>query len=319
MVAANIAAADEKGISEAARILRAGGLVAFPTETVYGLGADARNGNAVARIFEAKQRPQFNPLIVHLPDVAAARLHGVFDDGAEKLAAAFWPGPLTLVLTRTASTPISNLASAGGETIALRVPGHSVAQALLVAAACPVAAPSANRSGRVSPTNAAHVAASLGGRVDLILDGGACPGGLESTIIDLAGECPALLRPGLITRDAVEEQIGPVVLPDERAGVRAPGMLPSHYAPEARLRLDADAPGEGEAWLGFGGGLAMTGVPSRNLSPSGDLVEAAANLFAMLHDLDSSGMSGIAVAPIPEEGLGIPINDRLRRAAAPRD
>ena len=318
MVAASVAAAESDAITEAARVLRDGGLVAFPTETVYGLGADARNASAVARIFKAKARPQFNPLIVHLPNSKIAAKHGVFNDQAEALAAAFWPGPLTLVLPRSEASPIVDLVSAGGATIALRVPGHPTAQALLDAAACPVAAPSANRSGRVSPTTAAHVASSLGDEIDLILDGGACPGGLESTIVDLAGERPMLLRPGLITEDAIEDRIGPAAHPDEGAEARAPGMLASHYAPAVPVRMNADAPVGGEAYLDFGIGTVEAGAAYRNLSPSGDLVEAAANLFAMLHNLDAAGASGIAVAPIPDEGLGIPINDRLRRASARR-
>ena len=324
--------ADRAGIEAAAAQLRTGGLVAFPTETVYGLGADATDDRAVARIFEAKGRPRFNPLIVHAPDLAAHRAWAIFDDRALHLADAFWPGALTLVLKRTPDAAVSRLVSAGLETVAVRAPDHPVAQALLAAADRPVAAPSANRSGRLSPTEASHVAASLGKAVDLILDGGPCPGGLESTVLSLAGETPVLLRPGLVTRAAIEAVIGPVQAADPASAgatppeaplespLESPGLLASHYAPRAPLRLNAaDALRDGEALLAFGdvpesGPVGYAAV--RNLSPAGDLIEAAANLFRLLHELDALEPAGIAVSPVPEDGLGAAINDRLRRAAA---
>jgi len=305
--------ASEDSIAEAAALLRAGRLVAFPTETVYGLGADATDDRAVARIFEAKRRPRFNPLIAHLADPEAAAALAVFDDRARAVAARFWPGPLTLVLPRLPQGPVSLLATAGLDTVALRVPEHPVAQALLRAAGRPIAAPSANRSGAVSPTRAEHVAESLGDAVDLILDGGACRVGIESTILDLSGARPALLRPGGVAREALEELLGPVEL--AAAGpVKAPGMLESHYAPGLPVRLNATEAAPGEALLGFGPCPGAT----LNLSEAGDPVEAAANLFAMLRALDRPQFGGIAVAPVPESGLGAAINDRLRRAAAPR-
>lgn len=316
---ANIRPADDAGIAEAAACLAAGGLVAFPTETVYGLGADACSGDAVARIFDAKDRPQFNPLIVHLASTEASARQGALGEKAIALAAAFWPGPLTIVVAQRPDTTITPLVSAGGDTLALRVPGHPVAQALLQQAGCPVAAPSANRSGRISPTTAAHVAESLGDRVDIILDGGACPGGLESTIIDVSGDTPVLLRSGLIGREDLAAVVGDVGDPADPGEIQAPGMLPSHYAPHAAVRLNATEPHSGEALLGFGPGFSDDGAMMRNLSPKGDIREAAANLFSVLHDLDRLSVVGIAVAPIPETGLGVPINDRLRRAAAPRD
>ena len=322
--------ADGDGIAAGAALLRSGGLVAFPTETVYGLGADAGDDRAVARIFEAKGRPQFNPLIVHAPDLAAHRAWAVFDERALRLAEAFWPGALTLVLKRTPDAPVSRLVSAGLDTVAVRAPDHPVAQALMRAAGCPVAAPSANRSGRLSPTEASHVAASLGQNVDLILDGGLSPGGLESTVLSLTGETPVLLRPGLVTRVPIEEIIGPVQTAGAASAVGAPpetplespGMLAAHYAPRAPLRLEAgDAMAEGEVLLAFGDApdADPAGPPGyaavRSLSPAGDLVEAAANLFRLLHELDALAPAAIAVAPIPEDGLGAAINDRLRRAA----
>jgi L-threonylcarbamoyladenylate synthase len=298
-------------IARAARMLRDGKLVAFPTETVYGLGADARNGKAVAGIFAAKGRPRFNPLIVHVRDLAEAERHALFSPAARKLAERFWPGALTLVLPRRADTPLSELVSAGLNSVALRVPAHPVAADLLREAGIPIAAPSANLSGRISATTAAHVAGGLGDKIDLILDGGATSFGVESTVVGFDGEIPILLRPGAIAREAIEEITGPLQAPD--AAIRSPGQLESHYAPRAALRLNAQTINGGEVLLGFG--------PSReaklNLSPTGDLKEAASNLFAMLHELDSQA-SRIAVAPIPETGLGEAINDRLRRAAAPR-
>ena len=301
-----------EGIAAAAATLRAGGLVAFPTETVYGLGADARNDRAVARIFEAKGRPRFNPLIVHVADIAAARALVTWSAAAEALAARFWPGPLTLVLPLEADTGLSPLVTAGLPSLALRVPAHPVARALLAAFDGPVAAPSANPSGRISPTTPDHVEAGLGGRIEAIVDGGACGVGLESTIVGLTG-APSLLRPGGLAAEEIEAVLG-APLAAHSGGISAPGQLASHYAPGASLRLNAAERRPGEKFLGFG--------PLRdadlNLSPSGDLVEAAANLFAMLHLIDD-GQTPIAVAPVPETGLGRAINDRLRRAAAPRE
>jgi len=303
--------ANPDGIAEAARLLARGRLVAFATETVYGLGADATNGEAVAAIFIAKGRPRFNPLIVHVADTDAARRQGVFHPLAEKLAAAFWPGALTLVLPRRADATVSLLVSAGLDSVALRVPSHPAAQALLQATGRPLAAPSANSSGRITATSAAHVAQELGGKVDLILDGGATPLGLESTVIGFDGEQAVLLRPGAIARDAIERITGP--LATASGTIQSPGQLESHYAPQARLRLNAAKAEPGEALLGFGD-VAEAWL---NLSRRGDLQEAAANLFSMLRDMDDQ-VSAIAVSPIPETGLGEAINDRLRRAAAPR-
>jgi len=301
-------------IAEAARLLRSGGLVAFPTETVYGLGADATADRAVARVYEAKGRPSFNPLIVHVPNLAVASRLGDMPDMAKRLADAFWPGPLTLVVPRRDLCPVSLLASAGLPSLALRVPAHSVAQALLQAVDRPVVAPSANPSGRMSPTTAAHVKAGLGGKVGLILDGGPCAVGLESTIVGFLGSEPQLLRPGGLARPKIEKVLGrKLALAAANGAPVAPGQLASHYAPHAQLRLDAEMARAGEIYLGFG-----SRDGDRNLSPSGDLVEAAANLFRMLHELDETRAAIIAVAPIPHEGLGEAINDRLRRAAAPR-
>ena len=304
-------------IAVAAAALRGGGLVAFPTETVYGLGADATNDRAVARIFEAKGRPSFNPLIVHFPDRAAAARSVTFNDTARLLADRFWPGPLTLVLPRAADCRLSLLVSAGLDTAAARVPAHEDARRLLNAAGVPVAAPSANRSGRLSPTTARHVADDLGDRVAVILDGGPCRIGLESTVLDLAGARPAILRQGGLTQEMLESALGgPLAFAGtEDTAPRSPGMLASHYAPSRPVRPDAVKSRPGEAMLGFGPGYAGA---EGNLSETGDLVEAAANLFACLHALDRPEYAGIAVAPIPEEGLGRAINDRLRRAAAGR-
>ena len=306
------------GIGRAARLLREGRLVAFPTETVYGLGALATSDTAVAATFAAKGRPRHNPLIVHLPGVEAAARVGRFDGRAEALARAFWPGPLTLVLPLIEAAGISGLATAGLATVAIRVPGHPVAQALLRETAAPVTAPSANPSGRISPTTAGHVAADLGDRVALILDGGACPVGVESTVVDLAGEAPRLLRPGGLDRAAIERLVGPLGAPVSTATPSAPGQLASHYAPRLPVRLDAESVRPGEALLAFGPDVPEGAVALRNLSPSGDVAEAAANLFAMLRELDASGASAIAVMPIPADRLGEAIRDRLRRAAAPR-
>lgn len=319
MVPTELLGPDESGLARAAALIAGGGRVAFPTETVYGLGADAGNARAVAGIYEAKGRPRFNPLIVHVPDLAAAEELAVFDERAQALARAFWPGPLTIVLPLKAGAPVASLVTAGLETVALRVPAHPVARALLAAAGRPLAAPSANPSGRISPTRAAHVRAGLEGRIEAILDGGTAEVGLESTIVALAPE-PVLLRPGGLAAERLEEVLGrPLARPAAAPGSapqapQAPGQLSSHYAPRAPLRLGVTEPAQGERLLGFGpvAGAAL------NLSPSGDLSEAAANLFDHLHRLDAGGDAPIAVSPIPEEGLGQAINDRLRRAAAPR-
>lgn len=317
---ADIIAVSDESIATAARLLLGGEIVAFPTETVYGLGADATNDRAVARIFEAKGRPRFNPLIVHFAELAGARAEVHFDHRADALAAASWPGPLTFVLLRRQGCRISLLASAGLDTLAVRAPVHAVAHALLVACGRPVAAPSANISGKVSPTSAAHVAESLGDKIALILDGGRCPLGIESTVLDLSTPAAKLLRHGAVTEEEIAAVIGPVVDATDTAAPRpgSPGMLASHYAPECPLRLDARDVGASEALLAFGPHAIMGAVAVENLSPSGDLVEAAANLFAMLRSLDRPEFSGIAVMPIPDRGLGRAINDRLRRAATPR-
>ncbi|MCW5772923.1 MAG: threonylcarbamoyl-AMP synthase [Rhodospirillaceae bacterium] len=331
----NVVPATAEAIAAAADLLAEGGLVAFPTETVYGLGGDATNDRAVARIFAAKGRPSFNPLIVHLWPGAPVDEIAIMDDRAHRLAARFWPGSLTLVLTRAPGCPISALASAGLDTVALRMPAHPVAEALLRRAHRPIAAPSANPSGRLSPTEARHVAEGLGDRVDLILDGGTCSGGLESTVLDLSGAETHILRPGLVTGEAIEAALGRKLdpAPGAKAGlemamsdrasdsdgeIKSPGMMSSHYAPKKPLRLNAVEIEPGEALLAFGPNPPRTVFASLNLSPSGDLQEAAANLFAYLHRLDASNAHTIAVMPIPEEGLGAAINDRLRRAAAPR-
>ncbi len=303
---------DAAGIARAAAILRTGGLVAFPTETVYGLGGDARSDMAAARIFEAKGRPRFNPLIAHVASVEAARRIARFTPDAERLAAAFWPGPLTLVLPLREDAGVAPLVTAGLPTVAVRVPAHPLARQLLEAMDRPVAAPSANPSGKLSPTRAEDVLAGLGGRIEAVLDGGPCPVGVESTIVGLDGP-PRLLRPGGLPAEAIEECLGaPLLLPVAGAAVTAPGMLASHYAPEAALRLDATEAVPGELLLGFG---PVSG--DLNLSAAGDLTEAAANLFHHLRALDAAG-ARIAVAPIPDRGLGRAINDRLARAAAPR-
>jgi L-threonylcarbamoyladenylate synthase len=307
-------------IAEAARLLRRGELVAFPTETVYGLGGDATDGRAVSAIFAAKGRPRFNPLISHLAEAEAAADYAELDSRSRDIAARFWPGPLTLVLPRRGDCPIALLASAGLDTVALRVPADPVAHALLEAVGRPIAAPSANRSGRISPTSAAHVRAELGDRIAAIIDGGACRIGLESTVLDLSGERPILLRPGGIPVEALAAAIGPIDRPRHGGAdaPRAPGMLDSHYAPALPLRLEASTPRPGEALLAFGDAPAPGYAEIEWLSRSGDLAEAAANLFAALRALDRPQFSAIAVMPIPEHGLGAAINDRLRRAAAPR-
>ena len=307
-------------IDKAAQLLRNGKLVAFPTETVYGLGADATDDRAVTRIYEAKERPEFNPLIVHVASIEAAKALGVFDEAATALADAFWPGALTLVVPRTEDCPVSLLVSAGMSSIALRVPEQPVAHALLTKVGRPIAAPSANRSGRISPTAPHHVMASLGGRIDMVLDGGVCGIGLESTIVSCLAEPPALLRPGGIAREAIEDVLGGTLamVNDDGEMPVAPGQLRSHYAPRAAVRMNATDVRDGEALLAFGPDLPVHGTMMRNLSEHGDLREAAANLFAMLHELDASGAAGIAVMPIPDVGLGLAINDRLNRASAKR-
>jgi L-threonylcarbamoyladenylate synthase len=315
--------ASAEAIARAAALLRAEGLVAFPTETVYGLGADATCDRAVARIYAAKSRPSFNPLIAHVTDLAAARREGEFSAAATRLAEAFWPGPLTLVVPAAASVSVAHLARAGLDSVALRVPDHPVALALIAAAGRPIVAPSANRSGHVSPTHADHVARDLDGRINMILDGGPTPVGVESTIVACLHGVPRLLRPGGVGRAAIENVLGgALAAPDaetEEAQPLAPGMLASHYAPRAELRLDAQALRSGEAGLDFGGRFgAAAGALILDLSPTRDLTEAAANLFAYLRELDASGAAHIAVAAVPSSGLGEAINDRLARAAAPR-
>jgi L-threonylcarbamoyladenylate synthase len=358
-VATVVLAAGPTAIDEAAAALAAGRLVAFPTETVYGVGANAADDEAVARLYAAKERPSFNPLIAHVAGnvagnaaggasaeggaaVDAARRLALFDAPALQLAAAFWPGPLTLVLPKAPGCPVGQLATAGLDTIAVRAPSHPVARAILAAFGGPVVAPSANRSGRVSPTSARHVEADLAGRIDLIIDGGAAPVGVESTVVACSGGEVTLLRPGAIPRAAVEKVLGRTVtiastacdLGAKEAGrapaapgrgqgerPRAPGMLASHYAPRATVRLDAVSVAPGEALLAFGLVLPPGAGRARlvlNLSSRGDLIEAAANLFSHLRLLDGAGTSSIAVMPVPDEGLGEAINDRLRHAAAPR-
>jgi L-threonylcarbamoyladenylate synthase len=302
----------------ASALLRAGELVAFPTETVYGLGADATNDRAVAAIFAAKERPAFNPLIAHLSDSGAVKDFAIWNDTARALAARFWPGALTLVLPRVPGCAIALVASAGLDSVALRVPSHANAQALLARVGRPIAAPSANRSGRISPTTAHHVRDELGGRIAMILDGGPCGIGLESTVVGFAGDQAVLLRPGGIAVERLEAVAGALGRAGATATPSSPGQLASHYAPDKGLRLNATAAEPGEVLLGFG-----PSYPDQpNLSPKGDPIEAAANLFAMLRQLDQGPGRGpehtIAVAPVPEEGLGAAINDRLRRAAAPR-
>lgn len=317
--------ADGTGVARAAALLAAGALVGFGTETVYGLGADALNDRAVAAVFAAKGRPRFNPLICHYTDASAAFAHLETSPLAHRLADAFWPGPLTLVLPRRSTCPVALLASAGLDTLAVRVPASKAALALLNEVGRPIAAPSANRSGAMSPTTAAHVLAELGGRIAAVLDSGACPVGVESSVLDLTGSRPVLLRPGGTTREAIEALIGPIQAgPAVVAGaeaLRSPGQLASHYAPSLPLRLDAVAIEGTEALLAFGGVLPGAGATFQ-LSATRDLTEAAANLFAGLRTLDaraaSLGLSRIAAMPVPPTGLGLAINDRLHRAAAPR-
>jgi L-threonylcarbamoyladenylate synthase len=316
-----LAEASPEAIVSAAACLRAGGVVAMPTETVYGLAADATSDAAVAAIYAAKERPAINPLIAHVLDIEAAREQAIFSAEAETLARAFWPGPLTLVLPMASSCQISLLARAGLDTVAVRSPSHETARALIDAAGFPLAAPSANRSGAVSPTTAAHVAADLDGRVDWILDGGPCRYGLESTIVACLSARPQLLRPGAVTREEIESALGSLIDSSSapQTAPNAPGQLVSHYAPRAELRLDAASASSDEAVLDFGGSLRDAAGARLDLSPSGDLVEAASHLFSYMRVLDAAGATRIAVAPIPAHGFGAAINDRLRRAAAPRD
>ncbi|XSG81056.1 MAG: L-threonylcarbamoyladenylate synthase [Methyloligella sp. ZOD6] len=315
-----VVARSDNDFSRAALALAAGELVAFPTETVYGLGANALDSAAVARIFAAKSRPRFNPLIVHVHDFGVATEYAEFSSLAEELAQAFWPGPLTLVLPRLENCALSPLVSAGLDTVALRSPAHKVARHLLETAQLPIAAPSANRSGRISPTSAADVKAELGDVPAMILDGGRCPIGLESTVIRIAEEGPQILRSGALPREAVEDVLGrKMTTPGDGGGAPlSPGQLASHYAPDAAMRLNATDPRPGEALLAFGPDAPDFDGPTVNLSESGDLQEAAANFFSAMRALDETGAKTIAVMPIPREGLGEAINDRLSRAAAER-
>lgn len=305
-----IAPPTPRNIEAAARTLAEGGLVAIPTETVYGLAGNALDKYAVARIFEAKGRPFFNPLIIHVADLHTAKKLAEFSAEAEKLAAAYWPGPLTLVLKRKAGCPITLLATAGLDSIGLRVPAHRTALAVIREARLPLAAPSANSSGAISPTTARHVANDLGGKIDMILDGGACEIGVESTVLDVRARQPRILRPGAVTKEELERFLGARVGRAKGAKVESPGQLESHYAPKAKMRLNAKAKRKGEILIGFG---KING--DFNLSETGNVVEAAANLYALLHAADAEHPGTIAVAPVPDKGLGAAINDRLRRAA----
>jgi L-threonylcarbamoyladenylate synthase len=312
-----ILTADDTTLGQAASLLEQGQIVAFPTETVYGLGADATNDRAIARIYEAKGRPQFNPLIIHVDDGHSLERYVTMNNTAAKLMKAFWPGPLTLVLPRAPTSPIGLLASAGLETLAMRCPAHPVARALIRKLGKPIAAPSANASGTLSPTRAEHVAASLGDKVPMILDGGACEVGLESTVLDLTTATPTILRHGAITKEMLQDVLGTIQESlDDPAHPKSPGMLLSHYAPRLPLRLNAMEASENEALLTFGDDTVLSGGAMRfNLSRKGDLIEAAANLFAMLREADQPRFTGIAVMPIPTSSLGTAINDRLSRAA----
>lgn len=309
--------ANAESLDLAAKTLQKGQLVAFPTETVYGLGADATNDEAIARIYEAKGRPQFNPIIVHVAQAEILKDYVEWTDQAEKLADHFWPGPLTLVLPRLQNSPISLLASAGLDTIAVRCPAHPVARDLISQANCPVAAPSANASGTLSPTAARHVADSLGSAAPLIIDGGPSEVGLESTVLSLSHKVPTILRHGAVTIEMLTPLLGTVhqSLHDDTAP-KSPGMLLSHYAPNIPVRLNALTGTDKEAFLTFGDDNDVQGGAMRiNLSANGDLIEAAANLFSMMRECDQPSLEGIAVMPIPDEGLGLAINDRLSRAA----
>jgi len=308
--------ANAETVKQAAQALAKGEIVAFPTETVYGLGANALDARAVARVFAAKERPRFNPLIVHVPGLGAAERYAEMNPVARHLAEAFWPGPLSLVLKQRPGCGIADLVSAGLDTIALRAPAHPVAQALLAEAKLPIAAPSANRSGRVSPTTAAHVAAELGERPAMILDGGPSPLGIESTVISVIDGVPGLLRPGALPREAIELLLG-APLASAKAAHRgaSPGQLARHYAPATPLRLNTMHSEAGEALLAFGPNVPECDGPMVNLSQSGNLEKAAARLFAALRELDQAGATAIAVMPVPDTGLGEAINDRLQRAA----
>ena len=312
---------DDEAVDNAVNLWRAGGLVAFPTETVYGLGADAGNGEAVARIYAVKSRPQFNPLIVHVANIETAKRYGQWNELAEVLAARFWPGPLTLVLKRQNGALLSDLVTAGGDTVAIRVPSHMVAHTLLASFGGGIAAPSANRSGRISPTTALDVIQELGEAVPLVVDGGSAEVGLESTVVDVSGKKARLLRPGAVTRAMLKAALRTEFddEPTETSGVLlSPGQLESHYAPTLPVRLNATQVEPNEALLAFGHELPSGAAKMRNLSERGDLIEAASNLFSSLRALDDAAYAGIAVMPIPNEGIGEAINDRLQRAAAAR-
>jgi len=302
-----------KGLQRARLAIQAGDIVAFSTETVYGLGADATNNQAVAKIFKTKGRPRFNPLIIHVLNENDAKNLVSWNTAANKLARAFWPGPLTLVLPRLPGCKVSLLASAGLDTLAIRVPSHNLARKLLSSTDCPIAAPSANKFGRMSPTTAFHVDEEFGPELTLILDGGPCTLGLESTVVDLTTKRPVLLRPGSITNEEIGTVIGPIATATQHSKIKSPGMLDRHYAPKASLRLNVNAPVDGEVLVGFGP-LAPDGAV--NLSPAGDLLEAATNFFSTLRELDSAGNKKLAIMPIPTSGLGFAINDRLKRAAS---
>ena len=302
-----------KGLQRARLAIQAGDIVAFSTETVYGLGADATNNQAVAKIFKTKGRPRFNPLIVHVLNENDAKNLVSWNTVANKLSRAFWPGPLTLVLPRLPGSKVSFLASAGLDTLAIRVPSHNLARKLLSSTDCPIAAPSANKFGRMSPTTALHVDEEFGPELTLILDGGPCALGLESTVVDLTTKRPVLLRPGSITNEEIGTVIGPIATATQHSKIKSPGMLDRHYAPKASLRLNVNAPVDGEVLVGFGP-LAPDGAV--NLSPAGDLLEAATNFFSTLRELDSAGNKKLAIMPIPTSGLGFAINDRLKRAAS---
>jgi L-threonylcarbamoyladenylate synthase len=313
-MSAEILSPDTAAITRAATLLRDGKLVAMPTETVYGLAANAADAVAVAKLYAAKGRPRFNPLIAHVTGLEMASELAIFSELAARLADTFWPGPLTLVLPKRDDAAVCDLANAGLDTIAIRAPAHPTARALLAAFNAPLVAPSANPSGSVSPTSAQHVLDGLGERLDLILDGGASAIGLESTVIAVENDRATLLRPGGLERADIEAVTGTLAVAGETDTPSSPGMLKSHYAPRAALRMNADAAGTDEAYLGFGPGKADI-----NLSATGDLAEAATRLFGALRDLDAQGATKIAVAPIPNAGLGEAINDRLQRASAPRD
>lgn len=314
----------KENMALAASLIQKGKLVAFPTETVYGLGADATNDLAVAAIYEAKGRPQFNPLIIHVAKTTDILTYVEWNDRAKRLAKIFWPGPLTFVLRRAKNSPIAQLASGGLDTIAVRCPNHPVAHELISLAGRPIAAPSANASGKLSPTHADHVYDSLGENVDMILDGGATSVGIESTVLDLTSDIPTILRPGGVTQESLSALLGEVyeactMAHGDDGAPKSPGMLSSHYAPHLPIRLNALTASDDEAFVTFGPDLFIEGGAYRiNLSPRGNLIEAAANLFSMLRIVDREPYKGIAVMPIPDEGLGAAINDRLRRAAAPR-